>query len=169
MWYCRVIATDDHHRWKHYSYNIGTPSKRVIPGVAAVLDFPPGIPAGRDWLVESQDRLFLVNICFVDFDADNIADIRVYKLNFTATAWRRVHDIGDTVFLLEDANMAASGPASTLGLKSNQIYFMKNFKEDDADLCVFDLKSGRQEITRVHQQHDLRLYRKPFWIAAPND
>ncbi|TVU27505.1 hypothetical protein EJB05_30121, partial [Eragrostis curvula] len=85
-----------------------------------------------------------------------IADIRVYKLNFRATVWRRVRDIGDAVFL----------PAK--GLKSNQIYFMKNFKDDDADLCVFDLKSGRQEITRVHQQQDLHLYRKPFCIVPPN-
>jgi hypothetical protein len=28
--------------------------------------------------------------------------------------------------------------------------FMKNFVEDDADLCVFDLESECQEITRVH-------------------
>ncbi|TVU27436.1 hypothetical protein EJB05_30046, partial [Eragrostis curvula] len=63
------------------------------------VEFPPGISACRDWLVESQDRLFLVDICFVSFHADNIADIRVYKLNFRATVWRRVRDIGDAVFL----------------------------------------------------------------------
>jgi hypothetical protein len=30
---------------------------------------------------------------------------------------------------------------------------MKNLKEDDADLCVFDLESDTQQITRVHH-HD---------------
>jgi hypothetical protein len=53
--------------------------------------------------------------------------------------WLRVHDIGDAVFLLGDANMAASCPASAQGLNANQIYsyFMRNLKEDDADLCAY--------------------------------
>jgi hypothetical protein len=56
----------------------------------------------------------------------------------TQACWRSVHDIGD-VFLLEGTNMAASCSASALGLKANQIFFMKNFMDDEADLCIFDL------------------------------
>ena len=53
----------------------------------------------------------------------------------TQECWHRVHDIGDVVFLLEDANMAASCAASALGLKANQIFFMKNFMDDDGDFA----------------------------------
>ena len=78
-----------------------------------------------------------------------------------------MHDIGDAVMLLEDTNMAASCPASPLGLKPNQIYLMNNFVADDADLCIFDVELETQEITRVHQRDDSILYRKPFWILPP--
>lgn len=93
-------------------------------------------------------------------------------MDFSSSArdrWRRVHDIGDVVFLLlEDANMAASCSASTLGLKANRIFFMKNFMDDDGDVCIFDLETNTQEITRVHNREDLILCRKPFWIVPPS-
>ena len=85
----------------------------------------------------------------------------------SASARGTLHDIGDAVMLLEDTNMAASCPASPLGLKPNQIYLMNNFVADDADLCIFDVELEMQEITRVHQRDDLILYRKPFWILPP--
>ena len=86
----------------------------------------------------------------------------------TQECWHRVHDIGDVVFLLEDANMAASCAASALGLKANQIFFMKNFLDDDGDLCIFDLERNSQEITQVHNREGLILRRKPFWIVPPS-
>lgn len=64
--------------------------------------------------------------------------------------------------------MAASCSASTLGLKANQIFFMKNFMDDDGDVCIFDLETNTQEITRVHNREDLILCRKPFWIVPPS-
>jgi len=36
--------------------------------------------------------------------------------------------------------MAASCPASPLGLKANRIYFMNNFLADDAGLRIFDVE-----------------------------
>lgn len=110
---------------------------------------------------------------FVGFDADNIGAIHVYKMDFSTTteaaAWCRVRDIGDAVFLLEDGGgMGASCQASPLGLKGNQIYFMKNFNKDDGDLCVFDIESEQQEITRVHHHEHLNILRKPFWIVPPS-
>ena len=94
-------------------------------------------------------------LCFVGFDAGSIGAINAYRMDFTAEAWCRVHDIGDAVILLENTNMAASCPASPLGLKANQIYFMNNFVADDADLCIFDIEWEMKEITRVHQRDDL--------------
>ncbi|CAO2180877.1 unnamed protein product [Urochloa humidicola] len=109
--------------------------------------------SAKDWLVEWQDRLFLVSFRFVGFDP--------------SMRWRSVH-IGDAVFLLEDGNVAASCKASGLGLDANRIYFMKNLMEDDADLCIFDMELSTYEITRVHHHEDLLLCRKPFWIVPPN-
>nr|CAB3471692.1 unnamed protein product [Digitaria exilis] len=134
----------------------------------SMVRFPGGMCSGRTWLVESDDELFLVCVCFVGFDADNIGAVNVHRMDFSTEAWCRVHDVGDVVFLLEDANMGASCPASPLGLKPNQVYFIKNFMADDGDLCVFDIGLEIQEITQVHQHDDLPLYRKPFRILPPS-
>lgn len=81
-------------------------------------NFPPGMSTGKDWLVESRGELFLVCIRFVGFDPDDIGAIFVYKMDDSSSSstraarWRRVRDIGDAVFLLEDANMAVSCPAA---------------------------------------------------------
>jgi len=132
---------------------------------------PNGLCSGRQWLVEWQDQLFVVTIGFVAFNPNNIGGIEVHRMDFSSSTqdcWSRVHDIGDVVFLLEDANIAASAcPASALGLKANQIFFMKNFMDDDGDLCIFDLETNSQEITQVHNRQDLILCRKPFWIVPP--
>lgn len=132
-----------------------------------MVDFPDGMCSGRTWLVEKDDGLFLVFIIFVGLDPNSIGAIHVYEMDFSTETWCRVHDIGDAVLLLEDANMAASCPASPLGLQANQIYFMKNMIEDDADLCVFDLGSGTQEISQVYQHDNLQICRQPFWIIPP--
>ena len=108
-----------------------------------MVDFPQGMYSGITWLVESDDQLFLVCVCFVGFDAGNIGAVNVYRMDFSTEAWCRVHDIGvwgccDA--LGEYRDMAASCPASPLGLKANRIYFMNNFLADDADLRIFDVE-----------------------------
>ncbi|KAL6642116.1 hypothetical protein ACP70R_020297 [Stipagrostis hirtigluma subsp. patula] len=133
-----------------------------------MVSFPKGMCSGTVWLVESDSELFLTRVCFVGFDPNDIGAIQVYKMDFGAHAWVRVDDIGDRVFLLENTNMAASCPASPLGLKGNQVYFMRNILVDDADLCIFDLESETQDITKVHQHDDLLICRKPFWIVPPS-
>ncbi|CAD6269230.1 unnamed protein product [Miscanthus lutarioriparius] len=135
------------------------------------VDLPKELSSGNKWLVESQDQLFAVTMGFIAFNPNNIGAIEVYRMDSSSSTqdrWRRVHDIGDVVFLLEDANTAASCSASILGLKANQIFFMKNIIDDDADLCIFDLETNTQEITQVHHHDDLILCRKPFWIVPPS-
>jgi hypothetical protein len=82
---------------------------------------PKGLSMGRHWLVESQDQLFLVTICYIGVDLNNIGTVEVHRMDFSSTqaCWRSVHDIGDVVFLLEHTNMAASCSESTLGVKGN--------------------------------------------------
>lgn len=78
------------------------------------VDFPEGMNSGACWLVESQEELFQVCICFLGFDPDKIGAIHVYKMDFSKEqAWCRVHDIGDSVFLLPGADIAASCPEFT--------------------------------------------------------
>jgi len=124
-------------------------------------------------LVESQDQLFAVTMGYIAFNPNNIgaieAGVWLDSSSSTQACWRRVHDIGDAVFLLEEATIAASCSASARGLKANhQIFFMKNIIDDDADLCIFDLETNTQEITQVHHHDDLILCRKPFWIVPPS-
>ncbi|CAD6270165.1 unnamed protein product [Miscanthus lutarioriparius] len=149
------------------NHNRPTFQKFNIPDVG----LPNGLCSGRQWLVESQDQLFVVTIGFIAFNPNNIGAIEVHRMDFSSSTqecWHRVHDIGDVVFLLEDENMATSCAASALGLKANQIFFMKNFMDDDGDLCIFDLETNSQEITQVHNREDLILCRKPFWIVPPS-
>ncbi|TVU27487.1 hypothetical protein EJB05_30101, partial [Eragrostis curvula] len=131
----------------------------------AMVDYPEGMNSGINFLVESQDELFLVCVCFVGFDATNIGAIRAYKMDFSGekmdsseeqqACWRRVHDIGDFVFLLENCNMGASCAATPSGLKANWIYFMNSFIKDDATLCIFDLETEARDIAqRIRQGTD---------------
>lgn len=141
------------------------------------VDFPEGMCFGAAWLLDCDDQLFLVDVSFVGVDPHDIGAIRVHKMDFSSSSstpsnnpprWHSVRDIGDAVFLLEDTGLATPCQASLHGLKGNQVYFMKNFVEDDADLCVFDLESECQEITRVHHLDGLLLHRRPFWIVPPS-
>uniref|UniRef100_A0A0D3EXW5 DUF295 domain-containing protein n=2 Tax=Oryza TaxID=4527 RepID=A0A0D3EXW5_9ORYZ len=55
-----------------------------------------------------------------------------------------------------------------LNLKRNHVYFMKNFRENDGDLCIYDLDEQTLDIVRVHDR-DLDLKStKPFWIRTFN-
>ncbi|OQU82693.1 hypothetical protein SORBI_3005G005650 [Sorghum bicolor] len=161
LWYCHTATGDDNSssRWRHCTYDVGNyPSipkpqkgkkarrrRRPIKNKFSIhlVDLPEGLSSGTHWFVESHDQLFVVTIGFVDFNPNNIGAI-------------------------EDSNMAASCPASALGLKANQIFFMKNFMDDDGDLCIFDLETNTQEIIQVHSREDLILFRKPFWIVPPS-
>ncbi|TVU27501.1 hypothetical protein EJB05_30117, partial [Eragrostis curvula] len=50
----------------------------------AMVDYPEGMNSGINWLIESQEDLFLVCVCFVGFDATNIGAVRAYKMDFSA-------------------------------------------------------------------------------------
>ncbi|TVU51548.1 hypothetical protein EJB05_02983, partial [Eragrostis curvula] len=136
------------------------------------LEFPQDMCSGKVWLVESQEELFAVCICFLDFDPDHIGAVLVYKMDFSVEdqiplGWRRVHSVGDRAFLLSGTNMATWCSASGHNFKGNAVYFLKNFRSDDGELCVYDLQEQTMEIVRVHDQ-DLVLTRtKPYWINVP--
>jgi hypothetical protein len=140
---------------------------------ARKVDFPKGMCFGKAWLLDCDDQLFLVDVSCVGVEPHNIGAIRVHKMDFSSSStpsskpprWRRVRDTADAVFLLEDTGLVTSCPASLHGLKRNQAYFMKNFVEDDADLCIFDLESECQEITRVHHHDGLLLRRNLSFLG----
>ncbi|RCV23528.1 hypothetical protein SETIT_5G013300v2 [Setaria italica] len=55
-----------------------------------MVDFPPGMCSGRTWLVESDDQLFLVCVCFVGFDADNVGAIHFVQRLILDLLWWKV-------------------------------------------------------------------------------
>ncbi|KAF0930983.1 hypothetical protein E2562_038551 [Oryza meyeriana var. granulata] len=129
--------------------------------VDAKVALPEGIQSGDVWLLESDDELFQVYVCFLDFDDRKIGAVAVYRMDLSdeLPAWRAVRDIGDRVFLLAGGVAATSCCASTCNLKRNRIYFMKNFRENDGDLCIYDLDEQTLDIIRVHDRHlDLKAH-----------
>jgi hypothetical protein len=137
----------------------------TLEDVDARTVFPQGMCSGEPWLVESQGELFHVLVCFWEFDPDNIGAVLVHKMDFEDRRWLRVHDIGDRVFLLPDGGNAASCTASACNLRGNRVYFMKNFKEDDANICVYDIEEQLMEI--VHRAGPEPVHPvRPHW--APN-
>jgi hypothetical protein len=145
-----------------------TAELRTLEGVDAATSFPEGMYSGVLWLVESEGELFQVSVCFMEFDADDIGDVLVHKMDFDGDRrWHRVQDIGDRVFMLSRGGNAASCSASACNLPGNLVYFMNNFLKDDGDLCIYDLKEQVMEILAVHER-DLTLARtKPYWIVPP--
>ncbi|CAL4911380.1 unnamed protein product [Urochloa decumbens] len=129
------------------------------------IEFPNGMDSANSWLVESHDQLFRVSIFFV---GDDLGAVHVYKMDFSARAWRRVRDIGDVVVFLEGySDLAASCAASCLGLKANQIYFINSFCRDDGGyLYTFDLELDILESIWVPRPQTLRCL-LPFWIVPP--
>uniref|UniRef100_A0ACD5XJF9 Uncharacterized protein n=1 Tax=Avena sativa TaxID=4498 RepID=A0ACD5XJF9_AVESA len=193
MWFCRIGGGSD-RRWGQHTYDIGEYKIPVnhdkmgivhldfnhYPSPAAELEtledvnartvFPQGMCSGEPWLVESQGELFHVLVCFweFDFDADNIGAVLVHKMDFEGRRWLRVHDIGDRVFLLPpDGVTAASCSASACNLRGNRIYFMKNFKEDDADICIFDIEEQVMEVVQAHDLDLVIVRTNPYWIVPP--
>ncbi|CAN6196549.1 unnamed protein product [Urochloa humidicola] len=128
--------------------------------------FPHGMGSANRWLVESHDQLFLVYMFFHD-SSNSIGAIHAYKMDFEARAWRRVHDIGDLVVFIKGTNEATSCAATPVGLKGNQIYFIKRVKDDDAYLCTFDLEVDTME-KQVLPYNILFHYCTPFWIVPPH-
>jgi hypothetical protein len=137
----------------------------TLEDVDARTVFPQGMCSGEPWLVESQGELFHVLVCFWEFDPDNIGAVLVHKMDFEDRRWLRVHDIGDRVFLLPDGGNAASCTASACNLRGNRVYFMKNFKEDDANICVYDIEEQLMEIVPRAGPEPVHPVR-PHW--APN-
>ncbi|KAJ1292146.1 hypothetical protein BS78_02G369600 [Paspalum vaginatum] len=128
------------------------------------LKFPQGMRSGTVWLVESREELFAVCVCYVDFDPDDIGAVLVYRMDFSdddesPVAWRRVCDIGDRAFLLADPNMATWCSAGANGLKGNTVCFLRNRKDDDGDLCIYDIQAHNQRLEIVRT--------KPYWINVP--
>jgi hypothetical protein len=147
-----------------------TAELRTLEGVDAATSFPEGMCSGVPWLLESEGELFQVSVCFQGFDAHDVGAVLVHRMDFDGDRggrWRRVHDIGDRVFLLPHDGNAVSCSASACSLQGNRVYFMKNFVQDDGNLCIYDLKDQVMKIVAVHER-DLTLPRtKPYWIVPP--
>ncbi|KAJ1254437.1 hypothetical protein BS78_K062200 [Paspalum vaginatum] len=124
---------------------------------ACLVAFPDEMCSGRTWLVENDGDLFLVSIFLLISTEITLAlsmctrwisrpkpGVGCMTLETPCSSWR-----------MPTWQPPGAYPASPLGLKGNQIYFMKNLMADDADLCIFDIGSETREINQVHQHEEL--------------
>ncbi|CAN6348759.1 unnamed protein product [Urochloa humidicola] len=127
------------------------------------------------WLVESHDgnQLFLIRRCSVP--SNLTVAVQAYKMDFSAHAWRRVHDIGDQAIFLDGGGhkrMATSCAASPLGLKASQIYMIDYRNSGDGAsyyLRNFDLGLDiLEDIGVPHSSSVLLSGSGPFWIVPPS-
>jgi hypothetical protein len=122
------------------------------------------------YLVESHGELFLVAIFFDGPDVDKIAEVAVYRMDFSAPAWCKVDGIGsDRVFLLGGdrigvSNFGAScAAAAERGLTGNCIYFLNHLAYNECFLHVIGLENGTEEVLRPFEDFPYTL-RPPVWM-----
>ncbi|RLN28922.1 hypothetical protein C2845_PM05G11470 [Panicum miliaceum] len=101
--------------------------------------------------------------------AHHVAEVAVYKMDFSAPAWCKVDRIGDDrVFLLGgdrlgESNFGASCSAGEHGLPGNRIYFLNHWATNENFLHIIDLEKETQEVERPFKDFVDSL-RPPFWM-----
>ncbi|XBI21849.1 hypothetical protein VPH35_062928 [Triticum aestivum] len=155
-----IFSESNQYKMGVVHLDFGTPlastaELHTLEDADAAITLPEGMCSGVSWLLDSLGELFRVCVCFREFNPDDIGAVLVFKMDFDhGRCWRMVHDIGDRVFML-----ARGG--------RDRVYFMKNFLQDDGDLCIYNTAEQIMEILVVHER-DLTLARvKPYWIVPP--
>ncbi|KAL6864706.1 hypothetical protein ACP4OV_015857 [Aristida adscensionis] len=134
---------------------------------------PRGSLVSTSYLVESCDELFLVVVYFRVDTLQEIARVALYKMDFSAPAWRKADRIGDRVFLLggvrgDFSNFGASCPASKHGLAAGCIYFFNHIFFQENKIHVFNITSGTEEVRCIFQEFN-NAFQSPFWILPTED
>ncbi|CAN6336336.1 unnamed protein product [Urochloa humidicola] len=136
-----------------------------------MVDVPDGSPFWSSYLVESRGDLFLAVVIFAGPNVHKIAEVAVYRMEFSAPAWRKVDKIGDDrVFLLGGdrigvSNFGAScAAAAERGLAGNRIYFLNHIATNENFLHVIDMEKGTEEVRRPFQEIVVDPLRPPFWM-----
>jgi hypothetical protein len=137
-----------------------------------MVDTPKSFPFWSSYHVESGGELFLVVVFFDGPDVDKIAEVVVYRMDFSAPAWCKVDGIGgDRVFLLGGdrigvSNFGAScAAAAERGLTGNYIYFLNHLATNECFLHVIDLENGTEEVQRPFRDFPYSP-RPPFWMFS---
>ncbi|CAL4902978.1 unnamed protein product [Urochloa decumbens] len=147
----------------------GEPSYGMID--VDMVDIPERFPLWSSYLVESRGELFLAVVFFDGPNVHKVAEVAVYRMDFSApAAWRKVDGIGgDRVFLLGGdrigvSNFGASCAADAeRGLNGNRIYFLNHIAINENFLHVIDLEKGTEEVRRPFQEFVDPLC-PPFWM-----
>lgn len=166
-------------------YELGTitfGSDHSLPDLAAVIDvdmvdLPLSKPMASTYLVESCGDLFLVVIFFDGYNVHKVAELAVYRMDFSEPAWCKVDGIGaDRVFLLGGdmigvSNFGASCSAGGAGLRGNCLYFLNHLAITENFLHVFDLNNGDQQVVQRPFRHKgfPTPPRPPFWLLPCTD
>ncbi|KAJ1261574.1 hypothetical protein BS78_09G040600 [Paspalum vaginatum] len=180
MWVCQIGAS----KWDSCDYTITVPDAQDNPqkrhiarrnGIAAV-GFPAFWPLCSTYLVGSCNELFLVDVIFDGENVHKIAELVVFKMDFSEPAWHKVDRIGDDrAFLLGGdrigvSNFGASCMATPEnGLWANSIYFLNHLAITENYLHVFSLDKGTEQVQRPFWDMGFDMpVRSPFWILPTN-
>ncbi|KAL6607828.1 hypothetical protein ACP70R_040891 [Stipagrostis hirtigluma subsp. patula] len=152
-----------------------TPELRLTDLEVDMVDLPVSRPMFSMYLVESRGELFLVVVFFLGENVHKVAEVAVYRMDFSAPAWRKVDRIGDRVFLLGGdrigaSNFGASCSASEHGLCGNCIYFLNNIANEENFLHIFNLEEGSEQVQRPFRHKGYPMpQRPPFWLLPTDD
>ncbi|PNT71847.1 hypothetical protein BRADI_2g36400v3 [Brachypodium distachyon] len=128
-----------------------------------MVELPSHMPMASTYLVESAGELFLVVVFFDGENFHEVAEVRVYRMDFSKPAWCEVDRIGDD-HRIGISNFGASCSAYG-GLKGNCVYFLNHLATAENFLHVFDLQDGTQQVQRPFRDMGFTLPpRPPFWL-----
>jgi hypothetical protein len=163
-------------------YELGTITfgSDSLPDLAGVIDvdmvdLPRSKPMGSTYLVESCGDLFLVVIFFDGYNVHKIAELTVYKMDFSQPAWCKVDGIGaQRAFLLGGDMMGVSNFGASCsaggGLRGNCVYYLNHLATTENFLHVFDLKNGEEEVHRPFRHKGFPMPpRPPFWLLPSTE
>lgn len=112
-----------------------------------VIPQPPGLQREREFLVESEQELYMVSL-LSHYNMDIVYRFHVHKMDFSTQEWREMDDIGDRAFLLSSWYFGASRLAHKCGLEANCIYVPYPWNKC---LKIFNIKDGTQKVQNLEE------------------
>ncbi|KAJ1273536.1 hypothetical protein BS78_06G288600, partial [Paspalum vaginatum] len=99
-------------------------------------------------MVESEEQLHMVILLFDGSYSDLIYEVSVYRMDFSAQQWRRLHDLGGRAFLVAFGNFCASCPADECGLERDCVYIPYPWEQS---LFIYNVRERTMKEKKLEQ------------------
>ncbi|RLN00007.1 uncharacterized protein C2845_PM06G08060 [Panicum miliaceum] len=109
--------------------------------IHGMIDIPDGVPMWSSCLVESCGELFQV-VIFDGHNVHKVAEVAVYRMDFSTPAWCKVDRIGD---------------------RATAYIFLNHFATNENFVRIIDLEKETQEVQRPFKDF-VESLRPPFWM-----